>query len=96
MMKRINNVLLLSAFVALTTNLTACNNIEDTYFYENNTSNIKWNEVADSATNALVEHFWHKDKHYFVYNSDEFDTTTDPGYWPQAHAMDVILSLIHI
>ena len=53
MMKRINNVLLLSAFVALTTNLTACNNIEDTYFYENNTSNIKWNEVADSATNAL-------------------------------------------
>ena len=27
MMKRINNVLLLSAFVALTTNLTACNNI---------------------------------------------------------------------
>lgn len=91
MMKRINNVLLLSAFVALTTNLTACNNIEDTYFYENNTSNIKWNEVADSATNALVEHFWHKDKHYFVYNSDEFDTTTDPGYWPQAHAMDVII-----
>ena len=54
MMKRINNMLLLSAFVALTTNLTACNNIEDTYFYENNTSNIKWNEVADSATNALV------------------------------------------
>ena len=91
MMKRINNVLLLSAFVALTTNLIACNNIEDTYFYENNTSNIKWNEVADSATTALVEHFWHKDKHYFVYNSDEFDTTTDPGYWPQAHAMDVII-----
>lgn len=90
-MKRISHLLLVCGFVVVTSNLTACNKIDDVDIYENNTSDIKWNDVADSTTNALIEHFWHKDKHYFVYNSDAFYDRKHPGYWPQAHAMDVVI-----
>jgi glycosyl hydrolase family 76 len=90
-MKRISHLLLVCGFVVVTSNLTACNKIDDVDIYENNTSDIKWNDVADSTTNALIEHFWHKDKHYFVYNSDAFHDRKHPGYWPQAHAMDVVI-----
>ena len=46
-MKRISHLLLVCGFVVVTSNLTACNKIDDVDIYENNTSDIQWNDVAD-------------------------------------------------
>ena len=52
---------------------------------------INWSAAADSATQSLVNRFWDVDKHYFVYNADQFENAPANAYWPQAHAMDVII-----
>ena len=52
---------------------------------------INWSAAADSATQSLVNRFWDVDKHYFVYNADQFENAPTNAYWPQAHAMDVII-----
>lgn len=55
-----------------------------------------WNEIADGMTQALIRHFWganfegYPDRYYFNYGSDLSNMTTN-HYWPQAHAMDVIV-----
>ena len=57
---------------------------------------IAWEEVADSMSQALIRHFWganfkgYADRYYFNYGSDLSNMTTN-HYWPQAHAMDVIV-----
>jgi predicted alpha-1,6-mannanase (GH76 family) len=51
-----------------------------------------WAHAADSATGALVDNFWSGSKNYF--NMDFVPPSSHPGdfqYWPQAHAMDVII-----
>lgn len=70
--------------------MQACS-IEDEYTYDDGQSRIDWQAAADSSTDALIARFWNTSSHYFVYNADEFDNGTDPGYWPQAHAMDVVV-----
>lgn len=70
--------------------MQSCEDIEDKYMYGDDTT-ISWNAAADSATASLISHFWDTTNHYFVYVNDEFPYVTDPGYWPQAHAMDVII-----
>ncbi|GGG72841.1 alpha-1,6-mannanase [Parapedobacter pyrenivorans] len=55
-----------------------------------------WSRMADGMTQALIKHFWganfegHPERYYFNYGSDLSNMTTN-HYWPQAHAMDVIV-----
>ena len=55
-----------------------------------------WNKMADGMSQALVGHFWganfegYEDRYYFNYGSDLSNMTTN-HYWPQAHAMDVLV-----
>lgn len=55
-----------------------------------------WHRMADGMTQSLITHFWgaefpgYKKRYYFNYGSDLSNMTTE-HYWPQAHAMDVIV-----
>lgn len=59
-------------------------------------NSTQWNTMADGMSQALIKHFWganfdgYQDRYYFNYGSDMSDMTT-AHYWPQAHAMDVIV-----
>lgn len=49
---------------------------------------IDWSAAADSSTGALIENYWSARDRYFYYGN-----LGDPEfhYWPQAHALDVVL-----
>jgi len=55
-----------------------------------------WNGIAEGMSQALLKHFWganfenYPNRYYFNYESDLTNMTTN-HYWPQAHAMDVIV-----
>lgn len=55
-----------------------------------------WKQAAEGMSRALVKHFWgasfegYPNRYYFNYKSDMADMTT-AHYWPQAHAMDIIV-----
>ena len=55
-----------------------------------------WRKLADGMSRALITHFWgasfngYPNRYYFNYGSDLSDMTTY-HYWPQAHAMDVMV-----
>lgn len=55
-----------------------------------------WNNMADGMSKALVEKFWganfkgYENRYYFNYGSNLSNMTTN-HYWPQAHAMDVLV-----
>jgi len=55
-----------------------------------------WQEMADGMSRALIDRFWgasfegYPDRYYFNYGSDLSNMTTN-HYWPQAHAMDVMV-----
>lgn len=55
-----------------------------------------WHKMAEGMSRALLKHFWgasfkeYPDRYYFNYGSDLSNMTTN-HYWPQAHAMDVIV-----
>ena len=49
-----------------------------------------WKQVAEQATQALVTHFWNGREGYFNSMPDVADTQQNQ-YWPQAHAMDVVI-----
>ena len=67
---------------------------------EKNKAPIDWEELAEGMSRALVKHFWganfegYPDRYYFNYGSDLSNMTTN-HYWPQAHAMDVIVDSYH-
>lgn len=48
---------------------------------------INWNKIADQSIVSLIEHFWNDSQDYFNATtvSQEFN------YWPQAHALDVLV-----
>ena len=50
-----------------------------------------WNAVADSSTTAFIQNFWNAEKGFFNAKSDGYHGETN-NYWPQAHAMDVIIA----
>ncbi len=58
-----------------------------------------WRNMADGMVESLIEKFWgasfpgHEKRYYFNYASNLSDMTTE-HYWPQAHAMDVIIEPI--
>lgn len=55
-----------------------------------------WENIADGMSRAMIKHFWganfegYEDRYYFNYGSDLSNMTTN-HYWPQAHAMDVVV-----
>ena len=49
-----------------------------------------WKQVAEQATQAFVTHFWNGREGYFNSMPDVADTQQNQ-YWPQAHAMDVVI-----
>ena len=59
-------------------------------------SHANWEKMAEGMSRALTEHFWganfkgYSDRYYFNYGSD-LSNMTASHYWPQAHAMDVIV-----
>ena len=87
-MKKIIKYIILTIFGGVL--FHSCNNIEDKYMYNSDSYTIDWNAAADSATTSLVSRFWNTTGHYFVYTPDNW-SDTNPGYWPQAHAMDVVI-----
>lgn len=93
MNKTIKSTILISAFVPLIAGVQSCTDIEDEYMYDKGLYAIDWNAAADSATTVLVEHYWSTDRHVFTAVNDDwtFLTSVDYSYWPQAHAMDVII-----
>lgn len=51
-----------------------------------------WKKEANNSTIAFVNHFWNKDKKFFNSFAGRADTwEQDWCYWPQAHAMDVLI-----
>lgn len=48
----------------------------------------EWNTYADAGTKFLVNKYWRGENGYFVKNHTG---STYAGYWPQAHAMDVVI-----
>src|ERR1700736_4331683 len=49
---------------------------------------INWQAAADSSTDFLVKNYWNSAAGYF-YKDNGGDNTFN--YWPQAHALDVML-----
>ena len=55
-----------------------------------------WNRMADGMAQSLIKNFWganfegYPDRYYFNYGSNLSNMTTN-HYWPQAHAMDVLV-----
>lgn len=55
-----------------------------------------WENLAEGMSRAMISHFWganfegYEDRYYFNYGSDLSNMTTN-HYWPQAHAMDVVV-----
>ena len=55
-----------------------------------------WSKLADGMAEALIKNFWgasfkeHPDRFFFNKMSQQADMATN-DYWPQAHAMDVIV-----
>lgn len=67
---------------------------------ENNGSNdnqeevdqTDWQKVANLSSSTLLDYYWNKNKNFFNYYPSKDDTPAeDWHYWPQAHAMDVII-----
>lgn len=81
------NLLLCFPLIALL--LHSCGEIDDEYVYGRNLYTIDWNAAADSSSASLVGRFWNETDHYFNNGNDGLDLGW--GYWPQAHAMDVVI-----
>ncbi|MDR2086113.1 MAG: glycosyl hydrolase family 76 [Dysgonamonadaceae bacterium] len=54
----------------------------------NETLTINWDEAADSCSRALVNWFWDGTEHYFWTDNHG---NKNFQYWPQAHALDVLI-----
>lgn len=55
---------------------------------EENDDPINWEAAADSSSNSLINLYWNHQDQYFNYGNRG---NTDFHYWPQAHALDVLL-----
>ncbi len=58
----------------------------------NKEDTVDWQVVADESSDALLQYYWNTGKNFFNYYPLKADTSSEAGsYWPQAHAMDVII-----
>ncbi|MDR1980705.1 MAG: glycosyl hydrolase family 76 [Tannerellaceae bacterium] len=49
---------------------------------------VRWGEAADSSSTVLITSFWNVGEKYFNYDSNG---KNEFHYWPQAHALDVLV-----
>lgn len=96
------NLLAITFFFSLTLQLFAENGERNNVMMKQNPANtvektsVDWQKMADGMSKALIKHFWgasfegYENRYYFNYGSDLSNMTTD-HYWPQAHAMDVMV-----
>ncbi|MDR1097563.1 MAG: glycoside hydrolase family 88 protein [Tannerella sp.] len=70
--------------------LFACGDSEDNPDPNGNGDDtaIDWNSAADKSSQALIRSFWNAGDNYFNYDSNG---KADFHYWPQAHALDVLV-----
>lgn len=68
--------------------LQACGKNDDPVNPGNEKYTIDWNEAADSSSNSFVMSYWNGADSYFNYNNSGLK---DFHYWPQAHALDVVV-----
>jgi len=62
---------------------------KDTLVINDNTEYaIDWNVAADSSSSAMINSFWNASDKYFNSNNSGMK---DFQYWPQAHALDVMI-----
>lgn len=53
---------------------------------------IDWQDAANKSSQAFLDNFWNEDRDFFNYYPYKPDTPAeDWHYWPQAHAMDVVI-----
>lgn len=67
--------------------LSGCGKMKDTPV-ETSTGSVNWIHAADSSSNALISNFWNVQLKYFNTNNAG---NTSFQYWPQAHALDVLV-----
>ena len=73
--------------------LVAC----DTGDKNNNNNNeqtktVDWASAADSSSRALIINFWYADANRLYFNNNSSGPNNwDSNYWPQAHALDVLV-----
>lgn len=78
---------LLILFIA-SMSLYSCSKVDDEYTYGDNQT-IDWTDAANKSTAALISQFWNTSGNYFNYGSNSSDAGFQ--YWPNAHAMDVVI-----
>ena len=77
-------------------NLDTDQNINKSNLSEGTKDQTYWEDLAEGMSRSLIKHYWganfegHEDRYYFNYGSDMSNMTTN-HYWPQAHAMDVVV-----
>lgn len=78
----------ISLFICVGILLSSCQKLEDEYKYDSETV-ADWSTVANTTSDALIASFWNDAGGYFNYESEGADLTFH--YWPNAHAMDVLI-----
>lgn len=68
--------------------ISSCSDPKDEYSY-GTLMEYDWSAAADSSSNALINKFWNETENYFNYGNDDKELTFH--YWPNAHAMDVVI-----
>ena len=69
--------------------VSSCDNVDE--YVAPTGYTIDWNAAADSSTTAFIQNFWNDEKGFFNINSNG-DEGSGNNYWPQAHAMDVVIA----
>lgn len=81
-----NLIFLISALLVF----QACNK-EDFVDHEGNEPDktpVNWNAAADSSSSSFIYSYWNPAEKYFNYDNNN---KIDFHYWPQAHALDVVI-----
>ncbi len=74
-------------FVAALAMFQACDK-DDPAIDNGDDYSIDWTAAADSSSENFIYSFWNTADHFF---NDSNDGTTNFQYWPQAHALDVVI-----
>ncbi|MCG8309161.1 MAG: hypothetical protein MI975_17345 [Cytophagales bacterium] len=74
--------------IVIVLTIGSCSGSDDQISSDNNGYEIDWNAAADSSSLSLIDNFWNGSGKYFNYGSDG---NKDFHYWPQAHALDVMM-----
>jgi predicted alpha-1,6-mannanase (GH76 family) len=85
-MKNILGIAVLAGIVAST--FASCDNVDE--YVAPTGYTIDWSAAADSSTTAFIQNFWNADKGFFNASSTGYKGENN-NYWPQAHAMNVII-----